>query len=214
MSYRGWNSEIEILGHVIKEDIGTIETDLTESFYVSRYLMTASDYSTPATSSDILVYTTTRGDLPVHNGSYAVNASDGIVTLDPGSWRNVDDIVHCTYYSARIVGYATGLTLALSNGLEPIYTLGARTPYDIVDGNAELTGSFDELFIDRRPLGRAIAYDNASRLILENVRIKIPAGSAKLWVESAIVNDLALENTQDGIVSFKSSFTAKNCSIY
>jgi len=46
------------------------------------------------------------------------------------------------------VARATGLTIEVSQGLEPVYVIGRREPYIIKEGSRSFTGTIDKMFLD------------------------------------------------------------------
>ena len=123
--------------------------------------------------------------------------------------RTANILIGSNIASATKIGTANSASLEIATGLEPYYPVGGHTPYAIVAGNQEITGSLSELWLDVERLKylRTSTKTALSEFYLifkaQNV-----AGAPYIYAKQCYVETLSFDISQDGTLTQDLDFRA------
>jgi len=110
------------------------------------------------------------------------------------------------YKDGELVGYVTTVSFEVTSGLEPLYELGASTPFELQRQRQEITGTIEQIFVDSTMLdlvtGTTTLDDFDLDVYIGDTGNRFRLGGCKL--ESG-----SIEVPQDGTVTGSYDFRAK-----
>ena len=110
------------------------------------------------------------------------------------------------------LGYAQSVTVDIASNLEPYYKIGSREPIALVEGNQEITGTIDELFVNKDLL----EYVTGSGALTEftvTFYNTTGTGGVKVTLSGCKMESGSIEIPQDGELTGSYDFRAKTISI-
>jgi len=111
------------------------------------------------------------------------------------------------YKDGTLLGYAQSVTFDIENNLEAYYEIGSRTPVDLVEGNQEVTGTIERLWVDTTLLSLV------SGSTLTEFTIDVYVGTMKVKMEGCKTETGSIDVPQDGEIRGSYDFRAKSITV-
>jgi len=219
---KGWEAEITLskIGSegppteygIVKEVLASsLGTDVQGGVaYTAVYPVV--DFSGDVITSNNQVEVYHNGTLsPPASGEYTISGTNGRVELAaPNQWTG--EKLEISYNYKRTVGYAQGLSWEVSAASDPVTVIGQKDPKEVVPGRAEITGTVDEFFVDRRLFQQADKAVQGQLVEFDMDVVDNPDAANPIYVkfEKVKFGTWNYDMSADGFTANNTDFTARN----
>jgi len=116
------------------------------------------------------------------------------------------------YKDGVLLGYCQSVTVDVASNLEPYYEIGSRTPVSLIEGNQEVTGTLERLWVDTTLLNLVSGTSTLDEFTLV-FYASTATGSPKITLTGCKAESGSIDIPQDGELTESIDFRAKNITV-